>query len=116
MRQIVFYRTETGFSPVEDFLDSLPGKQAQKVVWVLNLIEELERIPQTYFKKLKGTDDIWEIRVQTGGDSYRILCFLDGGRVVVLSHAFQKKKQKTPRKEIQIAERRRYDYLRRKQL
>jgi hypothetical protein len=51
MREIVFYRTESGASPVEDFFDSLSGKQAQKVIWVLSLIQEVDPIPSQYFKK-----------------------------------------------------------------
>jgi len=52
MREIHFYRTEAGYCPVEKFLDSLPGKQAQKVAWVLKLIEELDFVPVQYFKNL----------------------------------------------------------------
>ena len=115
MREIIFYRTASSFCPVEEFLSSLPGKQAQKVTWVLRLVEELEVVPVTYFKKLEGTDGIWEVRVQSGRNIYRILGFLDGNRLVVLNHAFQKKSQKTPLKEIRLAEQRKNDYLRRKQ-
>lgn len=50
MREIIFYRTASGKCPVEEFLDSLPAKEAQKVTWVLRLIEELPRIPKQYFK------------------------------------------------------------------
>jgi len=114
MRNIYFYRTDSGFCPVEKFLDSLPGKQAQKVVWVLKLIEDLDVIPTQYLKKLKGTSDIWEIRVQIGNNNFRILGFFQEGNLIVLNHAFSKKSQKTPRKEIEIAEQRRKDYLRRK--
>src|SRR2546425_1193361 len=45
-----FYQTEDGKSPVKNFLDSLPGKVAQKVLWVLMLVEELDALPTTYFK------------------------------------------------------------------
>ncbi len=76
------------------------------MTWVLKLIEELEIVPTTYFKKLKGTDDIWEVRIQSGRHIYRILGFLDGDQFVVLNHAFQKKSQKTPLKEIKLAEQR----------
>jgi len=57
-----FYQTEDGKSPVKDFLDSLPGKVAQKVLWVLMLVEELDALPTTYFKKLVDSRDIWECR------------------------------------------------------
>ena len=103
MREIIFYRMDSGKCPVEDFLDSLPVKHARKVTWVMQLIEELDIIPVKYFKKLVGTDGLWEIRVQSGGNIYRILCFFDGDNLVIVNHAFQKKTQKTPKKEIEIA-------------
>ncbi|CED57322.1 MULTISPECIES: type II toxin-antitoxin system RelE/ParE family toxin [Aliivibrio] len=114
MRNIDFYTTEDGKCPIAEFLDSLSGKQAQKVAWVLQLIEELDKIPTTYLKKLVNTDNIWEVRVQVGGNIFRLLGFFDGDNLVVLNHGFQKKTQKTPPKEIKIAENRRKDYLARK--
>ena len=111
VRKIVFYRTASGNCPVEEFLDSLPSKQAQKVTWVMQLVEELKIVPVKYFKKMAGTDDIWEIRVRSGNSIFRILGFLEEERIIVLSHAFQKKTQKTPKKEIAIAEARKKDHL-----
>jgi hypothetical protein len=67
-RTITFYITADGKCPVQDFLDALPGKVAQKVVWVLRLLEDLEMVPATYFKKLVGPEDIWECRIQSGSD------------------------------------------------
>ncbi len=114
MREIHFYRTESGICPVEEFLDSLSSKQAQKVTWVLQLIEEIDIVPVQYFKKLVNTDDIWEVRIQVGSNIFRILGFLDKERLVVLNHAFQKKTQKTPKKDIKLAEKRKQDYLNRR--
>ncbi len=114
MKIVNFYTTEDGKTPVTDFLDTLSGKQIQKVAWVLQLIEELDTIPTTYLKKLVNTDDIWEVRVQVSGNIFRLLGFFDGDNLVVLNHAFQKKTQKTPKKEIKIAEKRRKDYLKRR--
>lgn len=110
-RTIVFYRTARGASPVEEFLDSLNGKQAQKVVWVLRLIEELPQVPTQYFKKLEGTSSLWEVRIQLGGNAIRLLGFFDGGRLVVLTNGFAKKTQKTPARELILAEQRKRDYL-----
>ena len=110
-RTIRFYRTSSGKYPVEEFLDSLSGKTAQKVTWVLQLIEELDAVPEQYLKKL--ANEIWECRIQFGGNIFRILCFFDGAEVV-LSHGFQKKTQKTPRNEIEKAENYRIDYLQRR--
>jgi phage-related protein len=75
------------------------------------VIEELDVVPTTYLKKLVNTDDIWEIRVQNSGDIFRLLGFVEGENLIILNHGFQKKTQKTPPKEIKIAEQRRKDYL-----
>lgn len=109
--EIVFYRMDSGVCPVEEFLDSLSAKQAQKVTWVMNLIEDLDIVPVKYFKKMSGTDDIWEIRIRSGNNIFRLLGFVKENNLVVLNHAFQKKSQKTPKKEIAIAEARKKDYL-----
>jgi phage-related protein len=111
-KTVIFYRTDEGNCPVQDFLDSLPGKAAQKVTWVLSLIEDLKVVPATYFKKLTGTEDIWECRIQFGSSAYRVFCFLDGDAVVVLTHGIVKKTQKTPRQEIKRAEAYKRNYLR----
>lgn len=114
MREIHFYKMLSGESPIEEFLDSLSSKQAQKVAWVMQLIEEIEQVPVTYLKKLVNTDDIWEIRAQQGSNIFRLLGFFDGGRLIVLTNGFQKKTQKTPKAEIALAEERKKDYLERK--
>lgn len=114
MREILFYKTESGKCPVEDFLESLSSKQAQKVTWVLSLIEELPTIPSKYFKKLVSTDDLWEVRVNYSGEIFRLLGFFDGSQLIVLNHAFQKKTQKTPRTAIQVAQKRKQEYLNRR--
>ncbi|PLX48313.1 MAG: hypothetical protein C0613_11110 [Desulfobulbaceae bacterium] len=114
MPEITFYKKANGKSPVEEFLDSLTAKQAQKVVWTLQIIEELPKVPTTYLKKLVNTDDIWEVRVKSGNDTFRLLGFFDGPRLIVLNHAFQKKTQKTPKQAIKLAEERKRDYFKRR--
>lgn len=102
-REIVFYKKASGESPVEAFLDQMPGKVAQKIVWVLRLAEDLERVPEQYFCKLTDTEGIWEFRIRSGMNNYRILAFWDEGRLV-LTHGFLKKSPKTPLKEIEQAQ------------
>ena len=114
MRTVNFYRTESGSCPVEEFLDALSGKQAQKVAWALRLIEELDVVPGQYLEKLVNTDDIWEVRVQFGGSIFRLLGFFDGSTLLILTNGFAKKSRKTPRQEIELATRRKNDYLSRK--
>ena len=113
-RTIIFYRMTDGKCPVQEFLDSLSGKAAQKVSWVLSLIEDIDIVPSTYFRKLVSTEEIWECRIQLGSNAYRIFCFFDGNSVVVLTHGMIKKTQKTPQREIERAETYRRDYLQRR--
>jgi phage-related protein len=112
-RTVIFYRTADGKCPVQEFIDSLPGKVAQKIVWVLKLLEDLEIVPSSYFKKLVGTEEIWECRIQFGSNTYRIFCFFIDNSVI-LTHGFVKKSQKTPAGEIERAEAYRRDFLKRR--
>jgi phage-related protein len=114
MRSIEFYRTENNRCPVEEFLDSLSDKHAQKVAWVLRLVESLDRVSEQYLKKLAGTEHLWEIRAQLAGSSYRFLGFFDGPVLLILTNAFSKKQQKTPIREIALAETRRLNYFQRR--
>ncbi len=114
MRKVDFYKNSSGKSPIVDFLDSLSGKQVQKITWVLEVIEEYRVVPKQYFKKLVNTDDIWEVRVISSSNIFRLLGFYDEGNLVILTNGFVKKTQKTPMKEIKLAEKRKKDYLERK--
>ena len=89
----------------KDFYRTLDKKSKAKVDWTIQLIEYQEFVPIEYFKKLRGTNDIWEIRVKLSSNAFRILCFFDGGKLIVLENGFKKKTQKTPKSEIQKAER-----------
>ena len=111
MRKIIFYRLKNGKGPIEDYLNSLSQKQVEKVFFVLDLIEQFNIVPRKFFKKLKSTDNLWEARVQYGNDIFRLLGFFDGSELVVLNHAFTKKTQKTPQKEIKKAEQRKKEYF-----
>ena len=113
MKKIVFYKNERGDSPVEEFLERLPDKQAQKVAWVLRIIRDLDFVPKEYFKKLVSTD-LWEVRVQIGSNAIRILGFFEGNNFIVLTNGFLKKTQKTPKKEIELAAKRMKEYFRSK--
>ena len=60
-------------------------------------------MPETYLKHIENTDGLYEIRVQVGSDIFRIFCFFDKGKLVVLANGFQKKSQNTPSQEIEKA-------------
>ena len=67
------------------------------------MVEDLQRVPETYLKHIENTDGLYEIRVQLASDIFRIFCFFDQEQLVVLANGFQKKTQKTPKKEIEMA-------------
>ena len=110
-KEIKFYKSPSGKSPIAEFLDSLSAKEAQKVTWVLRLIEEMETVSTKFYKKLSNCDGIIEVRVQIGKNNFRLLGFEDEGTFVVLTNGFKKKDQKVPRSEISLAQKRREEYL-----
>jgi len=98
LRTVIFYK-----SYFEEFFVKQRDKVKAKIVWTFDLIEEVERVPETYLKHLENTDGLYEIRVQLASDTFRIFCFFDQGKLVVLANGFQKKTQKTPKQEIDKA-------------
>jgi phage-related protein len=99
---------------LKNFLDKQDHSVLQKIFWTLKLIEENERVPEKYFKKLKNSDGIWEIRIKVGSNIYRIFSFWDKNNLIILTHGIIKKTQKTPMKEIHLAHAYKDDYFRRK--
>jgi phage-related protein len=97
-RKITFYKNF-----FQDFFSKQTKKVKEKIVWTFDLIEDLQRVPESYLKHLENTDGLYEIRVQFGGDIFRVFCFFEEGQLVVLANGFQKKTQKTPKKEIEMA-------------
>jgi phage-related protein len=72
----------------------------KKIVWTLELIEDIEQVPETYLKHLSGTDGLYEVKVGLGSNTFRIFCFFSGEQIIVLMNSFQKKTNKTPKSEI----------------
>jgi phage-related protein len=97
-RTIIFYKDY-----FQNFFLKQRDKVKDKIIWTLDLIEEIQRVPETYLKHIENTDGLFEIRIQSGSDIFRIFCFFDQGQLVVLANAFQKKTQKTPKQEIEKA-------------
>lgn len=97
-RTIIFYKDY-----FQEFFIKQEDKVKDKIIWTFDLIEELQRVPETYLKHLENTNGLYEIRIQSGSDIFRIFCFFDRGQLVVLVNGFQKKSQKTPKQEIEKA-------------
>lgn len=91
------------------YLDSLPEKVRDKIAY--NISKSRYFIDKELFKKLN--DDIWEFRTRYQGMTYRLLAFWDNdtGNLVVATHGFIKKTQKTPESEIARAETLRKEYF-----
>ncbi|MCF8227054.1 MAG: type II toxin-antitoxin system RelE/ParE family toxin [Bacteroidales bacterium] len=97
-RTIIFYKDY-----FEKFFFKQTKKVRAKIIWTFELIEELEIVPETYLRHLQSTDGLYEIRVKFGRDIFRIFCFFDRGKIVVVINGFQKKTRKTPKDEINRA-------------
>lgn len=97
-RTIIFYKDY-----FQEFFEKQNKKVRAKIVWTFDLVEDLQRVPETYLKHLENTDGLYEIRVQLGSDIFRIFCFFDEGQLVIITNGFQKKTQKTPKQEIETA-------------
>jgi phage-related protein len=99
----------------KEFYSNQTNKVQKKVLWTLRIIEDIDRIPEIYFKHLTSTDGLYEIRIQSGSDIFRIFSFFDGNSLVV-GHGFQKKTQKTPEREIERAKKIKREYYEEKKL
>ena len=86
-----------------EFFVKQKTKVKDKIIWAFELIEELQRVPETYLKHMENKNGLYEIRIQHGSDIYRIFCFFDKGQLVVITNGFQKKTLKTPKQEIEKA-------------
>ena len=88
----------------EDFLLKQERKVQDKIFKVIEIIETYERVPSQYLKAIIGTKGLYEARIKLGSNIWRVFCFFDKGKLVILLNGFQKKSQKTPKKEIKKAE------------
>ncbi len=97
-REIIFH--ENHFI---EFYQVQNDKVKEKIKYVLELIKQVEKVPEKFLKHLTNTNGLYEIRIEYQSNIYRIFCCFDKGKLVVLFNAFQKKNQKTPKKEIEKA-------------
>lgn|SRR5690606_10012697 len=105
-RQIIFH--EHYF--VEFYIEQ-SEKVQEKIEYVFKVICTVQNVPKKFLDHLTGTDGLYEIRIEFESNIYRIFCCFDKGNLVVLFNAFQKKTQKTPKKEIQLALRLKNEYF-----
>ncbi len=94
-----------------EFFDKLDKKTKEKISYVLDIVKYMKLVPEKFLKHIEGTDGLYEIRIKTGSDIFRIFCCFDKGNLVVLFNGFPKKDQKTPKNEIQMALKLKEQYL-----
>ena len=108
-REIIFH--ENHFI---EFYQVQNDKVKEKIKYVLELIKQVEKVPEKFLKHLTNTNGLYEIRIEYQSNIYRIFCCFDKGKLVILFNAFQKKTQKTPAKEIEKAIELKKEYYERK--
>ena len=106
IREIYYYK-----SFYLDFFETLKPDVKRKFNWTLKLIATLDRVPVKYFNHMEDTTGLFEIRIEVGSDIYRVFSFFDKGRLIILLNGFQKKSQKTPKGEIELAEKLKKQYF-----
>jgi len=97
-REIIFHKHYF----VDFYLDQ-PEKVQEKIEYIFKIIRNVHNIPKKFLDHITGTDGLYEIRIELESNIYRVFCCFDEGRLVVLFNGFQKKTQKTPKKEIDLA-------------
>jgi phage-related protein len=94
-----------------DFYNAQKEKVKDKIDYVLFLVTVADRIPKKFFDQITGYEGLFEIRIEFESNIFRIFCCFDEGNLVILFNGFQKKTQKTPKKEIERAERIKEEYF-----
>ncbi len=97
-RQIIFH--EHYFT---DFYLEQTEKVQEKIEYVFKILRTVQNVPKKFLDHITGTDGLYEIRIEFESNIYRIFCCFDKGNLVILFNGFQKKTQKTPKKEIDLA-------------
>ena len=108
-RKIIFHNNH-----FIEFYQNQDDKVKTKIQYVLELIKQVDRVPEKFLKHLTETDGLYEIRIEYKSNIYRIFCCFDEGKLVVLYNGFQKKTQKTPKRELEKALRLMQNYFEQK--
>lgn len=105
-REIFYYK-----SYYLNFFNKQRSEVRKKIDWTLQLIATMERIPVKYFKHITGSEGLFEVRVEVVSDIFRIFCFFDKGRIIILLNGYQKKDQRISKAELLLAEKLKKEYF-----
>ena len=98
IREVVAYKNY-----FKNFLLSQSKKVQDKIFKIIEIIEYQQQIPEKYLKHIEGQKGLYEARISLGTDIWRVFCFFDKGKLVILLNGFQKKSQKTPKSDLELA-------------
>jgi phage-related protein len=96
----------------KEFFKAQNAATQEKILYGMLLLKTQDRLPSKFVKPIR--DGLYELRIEWLGNIYRIFFCFDEGWVVVLFNCFQKKSQKTPQKEINLALKLKAEYEERK--
>ena len=108
----IIYYTENEKSPIVEFMLKLPPKDRAKILREIDLLEKHGfALGMPSIRKMKGTDNLWELRIKQSSNNYRFFYFQHIADTFILLHAIHKKTQKTPKRDIDTAIRRMNKYI-----
>jgi phage-related protein len=109
-RQWRDYKTPSGARPVRDFIEALSDDEAAAIVAAMTEVRTEGRSAARHLR-----DDVYEVRADARTRSFRILFAAEGrySHVLLSLSAFEKRTQKTPDHEIELAETRLADWRKR---
>ncbi|PKM56424.1 MAG: type II toxin-antitoxin system RelE/ParE family toxin [Firmicutes bacterium HGW-Firmicutes-3] len=114
MYNIIYYEDDNGKIPILDFLRALPRKNRAKAIWEIDLLKEFgTNLSMPHVKKMSSYNNLWELRIKVSSNNYRVFYFHHTNNNFILLHGFHKKSQKTPKREIQIAIKRKNTFIER---
>lgn len=105
-RKIIFHKHY-----FTEFYIAQSGKVQEKIEYVFKILRTVDKVPKKFLDHMTGTDGLYEIRVEVSSNIFRIFCCFDKGNLVILFNGFQKKSQKTPKQEIELAEKLKKEYF-----
>lgn len=101
------YYEENGKCPVIDFHNTLSPKELSKAFREIDMLQQFGlSLGMPYIRRLDGTDELWELRMKHSSNIFRIFYFHSTHGVFVLLHGIKKKTEKTPQRDIDLAEKR----------
>ena len=111
---VEFYKDVNEREPVKDFFNSLSTDARAKVVKVINMLSDYGvLLKEPYTRQIRGK--IRELRIKDSHGAIRVLYFTCTGKRFILLHGFIKKTEKTPVREIELAEKRMKDFINREE-